>query len=464
MVEKSGGAGFTVLCIDDERGMLESYTRLLRSVVDHVYTAETPAGAADIVQAHDVRLVLLDLRIPGHNALAAIEEIKAVDSTVSIIVITGHATVSDAVAALKAGASDFLEKPVNKLQLQARIEPLQKIHRLEREAVSLKRSLDGTFRFPAFVGSSLAIRQIKSTIVHVARTEATVMIAGETGTGKEVVAQAIHAHSNRANGPFIVVDCGSIGDSIIESELFGHKKGAFTGALESHEGLIRAAHGGTLFLDEIGELSLEIQTKFLRVLQQHEVRPIGTTQAVPADIRVISATNKDIKQAMADGQFREDLYYRLNTVVLNLPPLRDHREDVVELAEHFLSKHRPPGAPEFSFSAQALQHLLQHSWPGNNRELENVVLRAVAFARNGTIEASDVVFDSESGAFLSERQSTRKRTEPEHSRESAVESLEEHEKRVIERALAAHGGNKKAAAKQLGIAESTLHRKLKRMR
>lgn len=515
--------------------MLEAYRRIMRSMVDHVYVAETPVNAVTTIVENSVRLVLLDLRIPGYDALETIEKIKSAVPAVGIIVITGHGTVSDAVAALKAGASDFLEKPVERFQLQARIEPLKKIYELECETDSLRRRIDSTFRFPSFVGSSPAIAQIKSTIVQVAKTDVTVMIAGETGTGKEVTAQSIHAHSDRADGPFVVVDCGSIRESMIESELFGHKKGAFTGALDANQGLIRAADGGTLFLDEIGELPLDMQVKFLRVLQQREVRAIGTTRAVPVDIRVISATNKDIKQAIAAGTFRADLYFRLNTVVLNMPPLRDHPEDITELAHYFLSKHQPSGGPPMTLTPDAVSLLMEHSWPGNARELENVIMRSIAFSTNGVVDASTIAFDQDSFSTTSGPEDNapypvghpggipgnpypgagypgngyhaagyqgngyhgagyhgngyhgtagpggapagNPGVPPAagngwgpapgsgHPVPAAAngESLDDHERRIIYQAIADNGGNKKAAAQQLGIAESTLHRKLKRM-
>jgi len=458
--------GFNVLCIDDEAEMLRAYERMLRNEVDTLRVAETPEHAVDLVREADIHLVLMDLRIPGYDVLDTIPDLVAAKPDLPVIVVTGHGTITHAVRALRAGASDFLEKPVTKLQLIARIEPIRKIHHLRRQAAALKRRSDPTFRFPGFVGSSRAIDEIKATIVQVARTDVSVMILGETGTGKEVAARSIHAHSDRADEPFVVVDCASMPASMIESELFGHRKGAFTGALDANPGLIRAAEGGTLFLDEVGELPLELQTRFLRVLQEREVRPIGTTQPMEVNVRVLSATNRDLRKAIRTGEFRADLYYRLNTVAITMPPLRDHPEDIPELAEYFLAQNQPPRLPAPTLTGDAVARLQSYDWPGNARELQNLMRRTMALSTRPEIDSASLVFDHERTTAPDDAwDSDTPHAVPDDEiglTTGGTETLAEHEMRFIRRRIQALGGNKKAAAIELGIAESTLHRKLRR--
>jgi len=442
-----------VLLVDDEPLILRALARILRPDGHRVLTAERveQVGAALAEPALDV--VLLDLRFGVHDGRELLARVKRERPEVEVIVVTGHASVESAVDCMRAGAFDYLEKPFPdatrvRLTVQRAIERRRLVsrnHELERELEA--RELGTT---PTLVGSSAAMRALQRTLASLRHNESTVLITGESGTGKELVAAALHAASPRRAGPFVPVDCGALPESIIESELFGHERGAFTGAVGA-AGLFRLASGGTLFLDEIGEIPLAVQAKLLRALQTREVRPLGGGAALPVDIRVIGATNRDLAEMVAAGRFRQDLFYRLDVVRLALPPLRERREDVPLLAQHFLEKHRRPDSPVLGFEPEAVAALAARDWPGNVRELENAVESALALARGERLALPDFTLPGPRRAAAAPD------AEP-----GLPLSLDAYERAVLERALRESGGDATQAARRLGIGRSTFYRKLAR--
>lgn len=364
--------------------------------------------------------------------------------------LTGSGRVRDAVKAMKLGANDFLEKPYNPEELKTRISQMINMWKLENENRRLRRQIKGRFEFDALIGKSPAILKVKEMIVQVASTQAPVLIQGETGTGKELVARAIHFHSSRQNAPFVPVDCASISENVMTSELFGHVKGAFTGAHTSTPGLFRSAHTGTLFLDEVGELSLSMQVKLLRTIQEKEVRPVGGNKSYPVDVRLLSATNRDLKEAVAEGKFRQDLYYRLNVVAMDIPPLRNRIDDISLLATHFAKQFDGESTGPARMSKEALVRLNRYQWPGNVRELENAVRCSMALATGDSILPEDLPLEiGRQTSDLSQDANT-----------GSSDSLVSYEKVAIKNALIKSAGNRKQAAVTLGIGEATLYRKL----
>jgi DNA-binding NtrC family response regulator len=443
-------AGGLVLVVDDESHVLRSLARMLAPDAHRLLLAERMEQVSEALADPALDVVLLDLRFGAHDGRELLARIKRERPELEVIVVTGHGSVESAVECMRAGAFDYLEKPFPepsrvRLVVQRALERRRLVsrnHELERELVAREAG-------PALVGASPAMRALQRRIASLRHNESTVLIQGESGTGKELVAAALHAASPRRGSPFVPVDCGALPESIIESELFGHERGAFTGAVGA-PGLFRVASGGTLFLDEIGELPLAIQAKLLRVLQTREVRPLGGSAAVPVDIRVICATNRDLA-AMADaGSFRRDLYYRLHVVHLVLPPLRERGSDVLLLAQHFLAKHRRPDSPVQGFAPGALEALASRDWPGNVRELENAIESALALASGERLSAADFTL---AGA----------RARPVRAADPALPlSLEAYERCALERALDETRGDASRAAARLGIGRSTFYRKLAR--
>jgi DNA-binding NtrC family response regulator len=435
-----------VLLVDDEPLFLKALVRILRPEGHRVVTAASRSEAEPHLDDPDIEVVLLDLHLGDASGLEILDELKVRRPELEVVMLTGHASVETAVDAMRKGAFDYLEKPVQDAhRVRATIRRAIERRRLLSRNRELERELAD--RRSALVGSSRAMRAVDRTIESLRHNESTVLIEGESGTGKELVAAAIHAASPRADGPFVPVDCGALPESIIESELFGHEKGAFTGAVGA-PGLFRVAEGGTLFLDEIGEIAPAVQAKLLRALQHKEVRPVGATQTVSVDLRVICATHRDLAAMVAEGSFRRDLYYRLDVVRIALPPLRERRSDVPLLARHFLEKHRTSGSLVEGFAADALEQLTLHPWPGNVRELENAVESALALAHGRLLEVSDFALDRTAGGAL------------EAAPGDLPLSLEAYERHVLVRALRESGGDAREAARRLGIGRSTLYRKL----
>jgi DNA-binding NtrC family response regulator len=358
-----------LLVIDDERSLREFLTILLEQEGYEVTTADTVAAGTEAVLKGRFDLVMCDLKLPDGSGLEVLAEARKQQVASPFIIITAHTTPQHALEALRAGAAEYLSKPFNVEDLKLILEKLLRAGETEAEAQDV----------PNFIGSSPAIRRILDMVPRLAATPSTVFITGESGTGKELLAQAIHAFSAAANGPFLSVNCGALPEGLLESELFGHVRGSFTGAIKDHKGLFVDAEGGTLLLDEVGELTPLMQVKLLRVLQERRVRPVGSSHEVEVNVRVLAATNRDLERAVKDNEFREDLYYRLNVLHIHLPPLRQRMEDLSELARHFVKRTCENfGTPAKRLTADALRVLQAYSWPGNVRELENVIERTIA--------------------------------------------------------------------------------------
>jgi DNA-binding NtrC family response regulator len=439
-----------VLLVDDEPLFLRALARILRPSGHRLLTAESLAQLEAALAEPALDVVLLDLRFGAHDGRELLARLKRERPELEVIVVTGHASVESAVACMRAGAFDYVEKPFPDVH-RVRLTVLRAIERrrLVTRNHELERELGERSEAPALIGASPAMRSLQRTLASLRHNESTVLIQGESGTGKELVARALHAASPRRGGPFVPVDCGALPESIIESELFGHERGAFTGAVGA-PGLFRVASGGTLFLDEIGEIPAAVQAKLLRALQTREVRPLGGAAAVPVDIRVIGATHRDLAEMVADGSFRQDLFYRLNVVRLVLPPLRERREDVLLLAQHFLEGRRRGDAGPNGFEPDALLALAAHDWPGNVRELENVIESALALARGEKLRAADLPLPATRPAAGFAAQAAN----------ALPLSLAAYERAALERALAECGGDASAAARRLGIGRSTFYRKL----
>jgi two-component system response regulator PilR (NtrC family) len=373
-----------LLVVDDEQSMREWLTIALSQDGFEVESAATGEEALKVLERTPADLALVDLRMPGLDGLETLRRIKQVDETASVVIMTAYATAETAVQALKEGAYDYIIKPFKVDELRHLVQKALEERRLRHENERLRGLIQG--RFGNLIGKSPKIQEVFSTIERIGDSKATVLITGESGTGKELAAKAIHYNSSRAAQPFVAVNCGAIPQELMESELFGHVKGAFTGAVAAKQGLFEVADGGTLFLDEVSELPLHLQVKLLRVLEEPEIRPVGGVRSVRVDVRIIAATNRDLSQAVGGRVFREDLFYRLNVISLHLPPLRERRDDIPLLVRHFLDKFAAAGTtPAKDISPEALSALERYAWPGNVRELENVIERAV------TLEPGEVI-------------------------------------------------------------------------
>jgi len=446
-----GDSPSLVLLVDDEPLLLRALERILRGDGHHVVLAGDAVAVEPILQDPALDVVLLDLVMGHTSGLDVLDRIKHERPEVEVIVMTGHASIESAVGCMRRGAFDYLAKPFDDVhRVRTTVRKALERRRLVRRNRELERELRGQLGVPDLVGSSPAMRKLTRTIQSLRHNQSHVLVQGESGTGKELVARAVHALSPRADGPFVPVDCGALPENIIESELFGNEKGAFTGAVGAL-GLFRMAKRGTLFLDEIGEIPLPVQAKLLRALQHKEVRPVGASGTVPVDIRIICATHRDLRAMVDSGQFRMDLFYRLNVVRLEVPPLRDRREDIPLLVHHFLQKHRGEGASLTGIADEALETLVGGDWPGNVRELENTIESALALGGGERLETRDLA--------PAPRASSSK-TSPGDA--STPLTLDAYERLCLERALRECAGDARAAARRLGIGRSTFYRKLAR--
>jgi len=440
----------TVLVVDDEEGVRASFRVLLEDECA-VLEAEDGEQALEVLRRHEVDVVMLDQRMPGEPGIDVLSRIKALDPSVVVVLATAVHEVRTAVEAIKRGAYDYITKPFDVEDIELLVRRALDKRALEREVLYLRSTLPRGV--DAMVGRNVEMARIYQLIAQIAPTSATVLVTGESGTGKELVARAIHAQSPRARRPFVAVNVAALPDALVESELFGHEKGAFTGALAQKPGRFELAHGGTIFLDEIGSLRLDLQTKLLRALQQREIERLGGGRTVRVDVRVVAATNVNLRQAVRERRFREDLYYRLNVVPIAVPPLRERRDDIPLLVDHFLAKY----AREFNrdvrgVSAGALEVLARYDWPGNVREMENIIQRSVVLAGGPVLQLQDLPLDlalPETGARLGEDTGLPLR-----------EAREQFERQYVLRVLERVGWNQSRAARVLGLHRNTLLSKL----
>ena len=435
-----------ILVVDDEAIIRDSLKDWLSDAGYPVLTAEDGHQALGLIEKERPGIAIIDLVMPGMDGIELLKKAKEIWPGVEVIIITAYASIPTAIEAMKQGAYDYVEKPFSVERVELLIKKLVEHRRLVQENISLQQKLDQRYRFEDIITKSPKMQKVIELIKIVAKSNATVLITGESGTGKELVARAIHSQSYRKDKPFVPVSCAALPESLLESELFGHEKGAFTGAHALRKGKIEFAHQGTLFLDEIGEMSANIQVHLLRVLEEREFARVGGNELIRVDVRVVSATNRDMKEAIASGKFREDLYYRLNVVTIDLPPLRDRKEDIPLLASHFLKKFAAENQKDVSgFSPEVIDFLLKYQWPGNVRELENTVERAAILAQNSKIQLSDVL----------------QRNSPLVEPASPGRTLEELEKNHIMTILNETGGSYAKAAKILGISRTTIYNKAK---
>ena len=451
MKEKSKN---TVLVVDDDLAHRTMLKTMLASWGYDVSLADDGAAAVEEVRQRPFDLVLMDVRMVKVSGLEALEEIKGFNPAIPIVIMTAYASVETAVEALKKGACDYLTKPFDFDELRIVMEHAMEHSRLREENRLLRESLGRHFDRQNLIGRSRAMVNLLETVAQVAPSEATVLITGESGTGKEMIAGAIHFNSPRKDGPFVKINCAAITETLLESELFGHEKGAFTGADRRKEGKFRQADGGTLFLDEVSEMPLAMQVKLLRILQEREVTRVGGSDVIKVDVRVLAATSGDLIAEIQAGRFREDLYYRLNVVTLHVPPLRERREDIPLLAQHFLEVFSTKNRKAVKgFTPQAMDRLLRHDWPGNIRELMNTIERAIVLARSEYLDETLVLpaFREPGGNYG-----------PNGGDVQEAGSLEEVERATILRTLEQAGGNKSEAARRLRITRRTLHQKLKK--
>ncbi|HJZ64500.1 MAG TPA: sigma-54 dependent transcriptional regulator [Candidatus Acidoferrum sp.] len=443
-----------LLVVDDEQSIRRLCMTIGSSLGYECAEAESAESAVTRIEAEAPDLILTDLKLPNQSGVDLLKQTKAILPHTEIAIMTGHGSIESAVDAMKLGAYDYIEKPFRvekmRLLLQRMAEKVRLVTENEflRERVSTESSLDG------IVGASANIQDVLRMVSRLKDTRTPVLISGESGTGKELVARAIHFRGALAQTPFVAVDCGSLVPTLMESELFGYEKGAFTGATKSKAGLFQAANGGSIFLDEIGELPLEMQAKLLRVLQEKEVRPVGSNDRVNVDVRVIAATNRDLEAAYRAGTFRKDLYFRLNVVTVHLPALRERRSDIPMLVHHFLDRYAP--GKNIQVTPAAMKSLLHYDWPGNVRELENCVARAVTLGDHKSIDVEDLP-----PSMRTEQTGSGSATMQDAAAISTT-ALAEMEKMTILRVFEQANGDKALAGKMLGISRATLYRKLKR--
>lgn len=443
--------GERILIVEDDDLMRELMTKILAGEHYHISQASSGEEALKLLQEQTIDLVLTDLRLTGMNGLQLLTEIRSFDQEIVVIVMTAYASVETAVEAMRKGAYDYLTKPFINDEIRVMLRRALNQRHLSRENRHLKRELRERYRFENIVGNSEAMEKVYRLIEKMSGISSNVLIVGETGTGKELVARAIHYNSERSDRPFVAVNCGALTESLLESELFGHLKGAFTGAIANQEGFFRKADKGTLFLDEISEVSHGLQVKLLRAIQEREVIPVGGREPLRFDVRLIAATNRLLEDEVKKGTFREDLFYRINVITIPLPPLRDRKEDVPLLVNHFLQKYAQRlGKPSVKILRETMQALVNYDWPGNVRELENMIERAVALCEEDLIERTDLP-DKLTQMKIAIRDLD--------EYEMTLDALEEqHIKKVLQKV----SGDKVKASLILGINLSTLYRKLAR--
>lgn len=445
----------TILIVDDDKSHRNMLKTLLSKWGYALDEADDGQAAIDMVSKQPYDLVLMDIRMIKVSGLAALREIKAINPAIPVIIMTAFSSVESAVDALKNGAYDYLTKPFDFEKLKLTIRRSLEHTRLEKENIQLKETLGKNFDVSNIIGRHQKMQDLIRTVAQVAKTDATVLIQGESGTGKELIAGAIHTNSHRKDGPFIKINCAAITETLLESELFGHEKGAFTGANRRKEGKFQLADKGSIFLDEISETSTAMQVKLLRVLQEKEVTPVGGEKSIKTDTRIITATNQNLVDLIEKGDFREDLYYRLNVITVKVPPLRERSGDVPLLAGHFLTTYAEKNKRDFKgFTPEAIDKLTHHLWPGNVRELMNAVERAVILSTGEYLDKGDIQLE-----YGAEDEKTAR--ENQHQSDDGEKTLYEVEKIAVLKMLEKTGNNKSETARRLGITRRTLHLKLK---
>jgi two-component system NtrC family response regulator len=449
----------TILIVDDEKNYLLVLSAVLEEEGYEVLTASSGPEALEIQKSSDLDLVLTDMKMPGMDGIEVLESIKARDADLPVIMMTAHGTIDKAVEAMQKGAYNYLLKPFDNERLILFVKKAIAVFQVVKENRRLRSAVESQYRFGNIIGKSRAMRDVFETIRKLSHSNASVLIEGESGTGKELVAKSIHFNGPRRDNPFIAVNCSALAESLLESELFGHEKGAFTGAISSKKGRFELADRGTLFLDEIGELSANLQVKLLRVLQEKTFERVGGVRPIAVDIRVISATNKHLKEEMQAGRFREDLYYRLNVLQIAIPPLRERREDIRLLVDHFIQKYaaeRKSAAPVTGVDQNVDRLFYEYSWPGNVRELENVIERVMILCPNQMITPDDLPRGFKSNVDNSLQ------LDGIPADAKLYETLEIVEKALIERALKMTGHVQSHAANILGIGKSGLNQKIRK--
>lgn len=452
----------TILVIDDEIDMLENCSRILKNLGCQCITASNGEEAIKIVREKLPDIVITDLKMPGKSGLELLKEIKGENPDGIVILFTAFATIESAVDAVKCGAFDYLQKPFTADQLKITVERALTQKRLAEENKNLKEQLYDHFKFDNIIGQSQKIKDVLSMVRRVSKTESNILLLGESGTGKELIARSIHANSERAGMPFITVDCASLPENLLESELFGHEKGSFTGAHASRHGMFETANGGTIFLDEIGELTLNLQAKLLRVLQERQVRRVGGRNLIDIDIRIISATNKDLEGAIKEKEFREDLFFRLNVISITLPPLRERVDDIPLLCNFFIKDDPVAGKKHIKeISQAAIERLKKYKWPGNIRELQNVIERAVSLSDGGSITIDDLP-DNIKRQGMSLRAISMSNGEAISFKDAKKEWLSSFEKEYIIELLKRNNDNITKASEEANIPRMTIYRLIKK--
>jgi DNA-binding NtrC family response regulator len=441
-----------IAVLDDEQRMVDIIAMVLRREGHDVTPFTSATGALAALEQRPFDLLLTDLKMPELSGLEVLRRARELEPELPVILITAHATVSTAIDAMRAGAFDYVEKPFDNTELKTLVRRALEVTRLARENRYLRAELASQHSLDAIVAESAALRDVLDRVRRAARSPSTVLVTGESGTGKELIARAVHYHSDRVGGPFVAVNCKALAEGVLESELFGHEKGAFTGAERARNGLFERAEHGTLLLDEIGETTPAFQSKLLRVIQERRVQRVGASDERPIDVRIVAATNRDLREEIAAGRFREDLYFRLAVIPIHLPALRERPEDILPLARHFLATwNQKLGRGIEPLGEEVERRLLAHAWPGNVRELENAIERGIVLASADRIDPDDLLLDETSDP------------QRDASRPGDLQAfLDAAARERIETALAASGGKRVEAARQLGIDRTTLYRLMRR--
>jgi DNA-binding NtrC family response regulator len=454
----------TILIVEDEPKMLRLLELNLADAGYTTRTASTAEAGLKVVSNEKIDLVLSDVKLPGMNGLEFLQAVKRTNAAIPVVMMTAYGTVESAVEAMKEGASDYVLKPFSIEEIKLIIRKELEVKRLHEENRQLREALGHRYEFHNIVAKSPAMQEVLATVMQVAPTNATVLLGGESGVGKDMIARAIHQHSRRVNGPFIKINCTAIPENLLESELFGYEKGAFTGASTAKPGKFELADKGTIFLDEIGDMPGALQAKLLRVLQEREFERLGGTKTIKVDVRVVAATNQDLRAALEQGTFREDLYYRLNVVPISIPPLREHKEDIPYLVDHFIARFAESSGKQIEgITAAAMKVLVDFHWPGNVRELENIIERAVVMSTGPKIDVGDIRLDIASPGSDRVDLSTATADGSLLSLLPQGMTLEQLEDRLVKEALQRAGGNKSQAARLLGLTRNALRYRLSKL-